>query len=74
MKKVLLIAGIVIIVLAVMSLAYGGLNMFGYYNVLDGSSSLYERLHNRMIVFFIIGAVLAIIGAACLIIRSRIKN
>ncbi len=74
MKKTLLIAGIAVIVLAVLSLMYGGLNMFGYYHVLDGSTSLYHRLHSRMIVFFIIGAVLAAIGAACLIIRSRIKS
>ena len=74
MKKTLLIAGIILMVLALLSLLYGGLNMFGYYHVLDGSSSLYHRLHSRMILFFIIAAVLALIGTACLIIRSRIRN
>ncbi len=74
MKKTLLIAGIILMVLALLSFLYGGLNMFGYYHVLDGSSNLYNRLHNRMILFFIIAAVLALIGTACLIIRYRIRN
>ena len=73
MKKVLLIIGIVLIAVGVLSLAYGALNMFGYYHVLDGSTELYHRLHQKGIIFTVTGIVLVLIAIACLIIRSRIK-
>lgn len=72
MKKLLLIVGIIFLVACVLALLFAALNLFGYHNVMDGSSNLYARLHQRMIVSFIVGIVLGIIGTACLIIRSRI--
>ncbi len=72
MKQILLIVGIISIVLCVLSLLYASINWLGYYNLLDGSADLYARLHQRMIVFFIIGIVLAVIGIASLIIRTKI--
>ena len=72
MKKLLLIVGIVSVVVCVLFLLYAALNLFGYYNVLDGSPELYRRLHQRMTLFFAAGFVLAAIGAACFIIRSKI--
>ena len=71
MKKVLLIIGIVSIVACVLALAFGGLNLFGYHTVLDGSHELYQRLHQRAIVSFVAGAVFAAIGIGCLIIRAK---
>ena len=71
MKKLLLIAGIVILAAAVLSLLYALLNLLGYRGVLDGSASLYERLHQRMIAFGAAGLVLALLGALCLIVRAR---
>ena len=69
MKKILLIIGIVAIVACILALAYAALNMFGYYSVLDGSSELYVRLHQRAITFFVVGIVLAVIGIVCMIVR-----
>ena len=71
MKKALLIAGLVLIVVAVLALLYALLNRFSYYHLLDGSSEQYARFHQRMNASFIAGLVLAAIGAVCLYIRSR---
>ena len=71
MKKLLLIAGVVLIIVCVLSLLYSFLNLFGYYNVLDGSPELYTKMHSRMIVFFAVGIVLALLGTACIVIKSR---
>ncbi len=70
MKK-LLIVGIVCLALGVLSLLIAVFSRFSYYHVMDGSSELYTALHRRMIVFGVIGLVLAVIGAVCLIIRSK---
>ncbi len=70
MKK-LLIVGIVCLVIGALCLLFALLSRFSYYHVLDGSSELYAALHRRMIVFGAIGLVLAVIGAVCLIVRSR---
>ena len=72
MKTLWLILGIVSLLACVVCLFFAALNMFGYYNVIDGSAGLYSRLHQRMIVFAVIGVVLAIIGVVCMIIRSKI--
>ncbi len=71
MKKTLLIIGIVIIIAGILSLLFAGLNLFGYYHVLDGSPGLYRSLHQRSIVFAVIGIVLAVIGAVCIRVRKR---
>ncbi len=72
MKKLLLIVGIVSLIACVLSLLFAALNLFGYYHVLDGSPDLFVRLHRRMILFFVIGIVLAVVGIMCFIIRSKI--
>ena len=71
MKKPLLAVGIAILAAGVICLAFAALNLFGYYRVLDGSAALYARLHQRAVVSFVIGAVLATIGAACVIISAK---
>ena len=63
MKKMLWIVGIVMIATAVVSLLLAVLNLIGYYNLLDGSSALYDRLRARMICLFVVGAVLAAVGS-----------
>lgn len=65
MKKLLLIAGIVLIITGVLSLLFALLNLIGYKHVLDGSADLYGRMHQRMIVFFVIGIVITAIGTVC---------
>lgn len=72
MKKLFLIVGIVSIIICILFFLFAVLNMFGYYHVLDGSADLYSRLHHRMIVFFAIGIVFAVIGTVCVIIHSKI--
>ncbi|MBR6789459.1 MAG: hypothetical protein IKM31_01170 [Oscillospiraceae bacterium] len=73
MKKLLLIAGIISLTACVLSLLFSALSWFGYYHLLDGTAELYIRLHRRMIVYFVIGIILAVIGTVCFIIRSKIK-
>jgi hypothetical protein len=72
MKEVLFVVGIVLIILCVLSLFFAGLNWFGYYNLLDGSSKKYAILRRRMIIFLITGIILAVIGIASLIAQSEI--
>ena len=71
MKKMLLIAGIILIIAGVLSLLYAALNLFGYYHVLDGSADLYSRMYRRMITFGISGIVLAVLGAVCFFMRLK---
>ena len=71
MKKLLLIAGVVIIIAGVITLLFSALQRFGYYHLLDGEADMYIRLHWRMIISFVIGIVLVAIGAACLIIHTK---
>lgn len=66
----MLIVGIISVIVSVLSLLYSALNRHGYYNLLDGEGDIYTRLHRRMIVFFVIGIVLAVIGIVCVIIYS----
>ena len=68
MKKWLLIIGIVVLAAGFLFLLGSAFNRFGYYNLMDGSADLYILLHQRMIVCFIIGIALTVIGAGCLVI------
>lgn len=70
MKKLLLILGIVIIIAGVIALLFSALQRYGYYNILDGDADLYIELHRRMIISFVIGIVLEVIGVVCLIFRT----
>ncbi|MBO7703851.1 MAG: hypothetical protein J6S26_05335 [Solobacterium sp.] len=72
MKKLLLIAGIVLLTAGVLFLLFGLFSRFGYYHVLDGSNALYSRLHRRMVIGFTAGSVLGVIGAVCLIIQAKL--
>lgn len=71
MKKLLLIIGVVIIIAGVIALLFSALQRFVYYHLLDGEAVMYIRLHWRMIISLVIGIVLVVIGAACLIIRTK---
>ena len=72
MKKLLLIGGIVLLAAAVLALLFAALNLLLYCRVLDGSAALYARLHQRAIIFFVLGAVLAVLGVAGVIVRGRL--
>ena len=70
MKKLFLILGIVCIVICVFVLLFSALNLHSYHNLMDGSPEQYQRLQQRAIVSFIVGAVLAGCGALCLVLRA----
>ena len=72
MKKLLLIVGIVMLIACVLALIIAVWNRFACYHVLDGSAALYDRLRLRMNVSFIVGGVLAAVGAVCLIVRTKL--
>ena len=72
MKTFLLIVSIIVIAACVLALLFALLNLMGYRTLLDGSHEQYEAMHRRMTAAFIAAAVLAAIGAACLIIRAKI--
>lgn len=72
LKKLLLIAGVVIIVAGVIALIFSALQRYGYYPLLDGDADMYIRLHWGMIISFAIGIVLVAIGAVCLFIRTKL--
>ena len=70
-KKFLLIIGIVIIIAGVIALLFSALQRYGYYHLLDGDADMYIRLHWGMIISFVIGIVLMVSGAVCLIIHAK---
>lgn len=72
MKKLLFITGIVIIIIGVITLLFSALQRYGYYHLLDGEEDMYIKFHGRMILFFVIGIVLVVMGTVCLIIRTEI--
>ncbi len=63
------IIGIIIIILAVLALAYAYLNYYMFHHTLDGSNSLYSKMKERMKKSFWIGIGLGIIGAVCLVLN-----
>lgn len=72
MKAVLLTVAILSFIAGGFSLIFSALNFHGYYNILDGSNALFDRLQHRMVFFLALGLVLLIAGAVCLIIRHKI--
>ena len=72
MKKLLFIVGFIGLITGVLSLLLSAFFRHGYYNVLDGSGDLYASLHQRMIVFFVVGVILAAVGIASMVIRAKL--
>ena len=72
MKKLLFIVGFIGLITGVLSLLLSAFFRHGYYNVLDGSGDLYASLHQRMIVCFVIGIILAAVGIASMVIRAKL--
>ena len=72
MKKLLLVLEIVIIIVGMIALLFSALQRHGYYHLLDGDADMYIGLRRKMIIFFVIGIVLEVIGTACIIIRARL--
>ena len=71
MKKLLLVIGIVIVVAGIIALLFSAIQLYGYYHLLDGEADMYIGLHRRTIIYFVLGIVFAVIGAVCLIIRTK---
>ena len=72
MKKVFLIIGIIVIVACIFSLIYAFLNMYGYRNILDGSPTLYDRLHKKTLIYAAIGVILALFGTLFFVLRRKL--
>ena len=72
MKVFLLIAGIVILVACAAAMFLAFLKLYVYYNMLDGSPEHYASLRRSSAVFLTVGVILALAGAACLIIYAKI--
>ena len=72
MKKLLFIVGFIGLITGALSLLLSVFFRHGYYNVLDGSGDLYASLHQRMIVFFVVGVILAVVGIASMVIRAKL--
>ena len=72
MKTTLLVIFIVCVSLCFLSFLISLFFNHGYYNLMDGSHEQYARLHRLTTVFLISGIVLAVISAACLIIRFKL--
>ncbi|MBO4360945.1 MAG: hypothetical protein J5822_08710 [Eubacteriaceae bacterium] len=72
MKKLMTVTGIILIVSCVLALLLAAWNLYAYYHVLDGSAAMYARLHHRASVFFFSGIGLALAGALCMVVRTKL--
>ena len=72
MRTPMLIIGIILIAAAVFSLLFAAFLRHAYFNTMDASPEHYARMRGRMTTFFITGLILAVLGAACLIVRIKI--
>ena len=68
MKNLIMIIGIICIVACIIAFLYAGLNYHTYRNLFDGSAELYKRLHNRAIIFAVVGTVLLLAGASAMVL------
>ena len=70
MKTFFLIVAIVFILAGVIAFLFSALQRYGYDHLLDGDADMYIGMHRRMILFFVIGIVLAVVGFVCIRIRN----
>lgn len=59
--------GVLIIMIGVMALFFSALQRYGYNRLLDGDADRYVKLRRRMIVHFVVGCILVVIGVLCII-------
>lgn len=71
MKTALLIIGVVLAVACVLSVLFAALNMYAFYNLRDGTPQHYVGLRQKATTFFIVGAVLVLLGAVCFLVRAK---
>lgn len=72
MRKILLIAGIILFVACAIAFLAAIFFNYAYMHVLDGSTELYARLHSRAVIALVVGIVLAAVGIVCFIVRSKV--
>lgn len=72
MRKILLIAGIILFVACAIAFLAAIFFNYAYMHVLDGSAELYARLHSRAVIALVVGIVLAVVGIVCFIVRSKV--
>lgn len=72
MKKTLLIAGIILIILGVFGLVLGCLFWYAKMHTLDGSESLYRKQGRIVMGCFICGAAVLVLGVICLVLRRKV--
>lgn len=71
MKKLLMTAGILLLIACVLFICIAVLHLLGYRHALDGSPVFYDRMHRRAILFSVIAAVLAVGGAVCVLLYFK---
>ena len=72
MRRVLLIAAILLFLAAALALLAGALFLYGYYHVLDGGPGLLPRPMRQAVTGFVCSGIGAVLGIICLILRGRI--
>ena len=72
MKKLLLIAGIIMLIACVICLSAAALHFSVYRHALDGTPDFYAGLHRKTVIFSVIGIILAAIGTGCIILRFKV--
>ena len=71
MRKLLLIAGIVFIAAGVLLLLFAALQLLMYLRTMDASPAYYAEMRRGALAFFAAGAVLTLLGVACILVRTR---
>lgn len=72
MKKVLLVAAVLIILACIIALIVAVINWQAYRSLRDGTPQHYALLRSRAITLFIAGGVLALLAAGCLVFYFKI--
>ncbi len=73
MKKLLILIGVIVMIAGLLALFTAAWHRYCFYNVLDGSAALYDRLHRRMNIAFTAGMILEVTGAVCITLSKIIK-
>lgn len=71
MKKLLLVAAIVLFIAGILAVLFGGLCWFAWKNTLDASFDFYTNMRQREMISFAVAAVCIVLGIICTIVRRK---
>jgi len=74
MKKILLIAGIVLLAAGVLFLLLSGINWMVFKNTRDASNAFYEVKRKLAIDWLIAGGITSVIGILCFVLRTKVNG